>query len=189
MATQTEVAQKINAAVLEAERRIFPARLANVQSNIFSVMAYIAAQGLDTTQPESYIAAFKAIYKSLEWAVKPAKLLADEKNDENKPVTVQSAMKFENEFEAKVRVGEKKDADALEHGKLVSQCKALIDGYNPTTRNGYDAREREEMQALWIKELHKAKEKSVEYMRSFTKSLVAKREKRYADREKARERL
>jgi len=178
---------KVTAAVHEFERRILPARLSSVPSNIFAIMTFVSAKGLDPEQPETFITAVKAIYKSLEWAVKPAKLLVEE--NQSKFATVQSNIKLENDFEAKVRAGEKKDADAQEHAALVAQCKSIIEGYNPTTRNGYDAREREEMQALWIKELHKAKEKSVEYMRVFTKNLVATREKRYADRGKARERL
>ncbi len=187
--TQTEAAQKITAAVYEAERRILPARLANVPSNLFAAAAYIAAHGLDNTNPESFVAAFKAIYKSLDWAVKPAKLLADEKNDENKPATLENVRVSEQKRTEVVRAGEQRDKDAKEHAALVAQCKAVIEGYNPTTRNGYDARDRQEAQASWTKDLNEAEKKSVEAMRVFTKSLVAKREKRYADREAARGRL
>jgi hypothetical protein len=71
-------ATKVTAAVHEFERRILPARLSNVPSNVFAVMTFVSAKGLDPEQSESYITAAKAIYKSLEWAVKPAKLLVEE---------------------------------------------------------------------------------------------------------------
>ncbi len=115
------------------------------------------------------------------------------RNDENKPATLENVRVSEKKRTEVVRAGEKADADAKKHAALVKQCEEIIAGYNPTklTRNGsvYDARERQEMQALWIKELHKAKEKSVEYMRGYTKSLAATVAKRYADRERASERL
>jgi len=187
MATQTEVAQKITAAVLEAERRILPARLVQNQVNIFALMAYITAKSLDQTQPETYVAACKALMHQLEWIVKPAQLVVQETG--NKPPVVENQLQAEAARAKIVKAAEQRDKDAKEHSALVTQCKSIIEGYCPTNRHGYDAREREEMQALWVKELHKAKEKSVEAMRIFAKDLVAKREKRYADRERASEHL
>jgi hypothetical protein len=155
-----------------------------------TVVQHILVNKLEPTEA-NFSKAFIALATVLPWAVKPAKLVAQEEND--RPATVVSAQQSENQFAAKKKAGDKADADAKEHAALVEQCKSIIEGYNPTknTRSGsaYDAREREEMQALWIKELHKAKEKSVEYMRSFTKGLAAARAKRYADRERASEHL
>jgi hypothetical protein len=103
---------------------------------------------------------------------------------------VQDAIKIENAFSAKVRAGEKKDAAAVEHAALVSQCKSIIEGYHPVRNNRTDSRDQQEAQASWTKDLNEAAKKSgVEAMRLFTKSLVAKRDKRYADIEAASERL
>src|SRR5713226_5448351 len=112
IATEQTKAQKVTAAFQEAERLILPARLANVPTNVFSVMAFVTGQALDPEKPESYVAAFKALYSSLDWVVKPNKLLLEEQNA--RPATIQSAQKSEAEFGAKVRAGEKADADAEE---------------------------------------------------------------------------
>jgi hypothetical protein len=152
------------------------------------ITQYILVNQLEPTA-DNFSAAFKAHAKVLPWLTKPAALLAEERESKTEIIPVAQNVVGSDEFTARVRVGEQKDADAKEHAGLVKQCVEIIDGYNPTKNNQYDGRERQEMQALWIKDLHKAKTQSVEHMRSFTKSLAAARAKRYADRERAAERL
>jgi hypothetical protein len=131
--------------------------------------------------------------------VKPAKLLADEQNNENKPATVENPLKSENKRSEVVKAGEKADAEAKEKEDLIKQCRLLISGYRPIRNNREDAREREDMQKKWTGELNEAEKRTGELneaekrtvhgMREFTKALAAKIQKRYADREKASERL
>jgi hypothetical protein len=174
---------------------LLPARLAFTdETSVSQVLILLAVElrkrGLPETVPNMIKVTNEILFDGiLPWipGFEPEKLKAAKQNEavRNK----NDAQKDADVFAGKVRAGEKKDADAKEHAALVKQCEEIIAGYNPTKNGKYDGREREEMQALWIKELHKAKEKSVEYMRSFTKGLAAARAKRYRDREKASERL
>jgi hypothetical protein len=183
--------QQIAAAVREAEQRILPAKLVDPTkdgNNGWAIANYINQNNLAPTT-DNFYAAINALFASLDWVVKPAKLLAQEKETATTIIPVSPKPGDDGGFTAKVRQGEQKDADAKEHADLVKQCEAIINGYNPTKNNQYDGREQKEMQALWTKELNTAKQKSVEAMRVHTKSLIAARAKRYADREKASERL
>jgi hypothetical protein len=176
----------VNAMLKKFAERLLPAKLKNTNRNGLLLADYNVARGLPINENTLYDAA-KSIYATLDWDIKPAKLVAEERLSKIEIIPV--APRLDDDFEARVRAAEKKDADAKEHAALVAQCKQIIEGYNPTTRRGYDARERDEMQAHWTKELNKAKGESVEYMRQFTKGLAAARDKRYADREKAAERM
>jgi len=89
-----------------------------------------------------------------------------------------------------VKAAEKTEADAKEHARLVSQCEELIDSYHPRKKSGkLDYPERDSSVAKWKASLAEAKKRSVENMRSYTKSLVATVAKRYADQERASERM
>jgi len=186
-ATEQTKAQKVTAAFQEAERLILPAKLANVPTNVFSVMAYVTGQALDPEKPESYVAAFKALYSSLDWVVKPAKLLSEEQND--KPRNQNDAAQDQSAFAAKAKAAQKTDADVAEKAELIKQCKSLISSYRPIRNNREDARERTDMQTKWTADLNEAAKRSVSAMRDFTKTLTAKIQKRYAEREKASERI
>src|SRR5713226_4437486 len=144
-----------------AEKRLLKAggKLRNTTANLNLIGGYVIQNSLPPTEEESFYQAFKDCLRKLDWEIKPPKLVAIEANDQQ-TIIPEHAAHNSDDFEAKVRAGEKADADAKEHAALVKQCQEIIAGYNPTkhTRSGsaYDAREREEMQALWIKELHKA---------------------------------
>ncbi len=185
MATQTEAAQKITAAFKEAERQILPARLAHVTSNSFSIMAFITAKMLDPAQVDSYLTTFRQLYKSLEWAVKPAKLLADENNSENKVTLVESALASEKKRSDKLKAAEKADEKRKLDEASIEQAKTLIGAYNPVRNNRYDERERIDSQKKWTAELNQAIEQK-RNLQDWVKALAAKIQKRYADRERER---
>jgi hypothetical protein len=190
MSTTSPALQQVLAELNKAQERIKPAIMADTPVNGLKLSAHLKENNLAPTA-ENFYTAIKALMHQLVWVEKPAQLVVQESG--NKPPVIENQLKAEAARAKIVRDGEQRDKDAKEHAALVAQCMEIIETYNPTkhTRNGsaYDARERDEMQALWIKELHKAKEKSVEYMRSFTKGLAAAKAKRYADRERASERL
>jgi uncharacterized protein YycO len=189
--------QEITAAYYAAEKRLLAkgGKLRNTPANASLITGYVIQNGLQYTEENIY-QAFNGCLRQLDWEIKPPKLVAIEANEQQTIIPEHANLVdgvAEDEFVAKVLVGEKADADSKEHSALVAQCTEIIAGYLPTkhTRSGsaYDNREREDMQAHWTRELDKAKTKSVEAMRNFTKSLATARANRYSDRERASERM
>jgi hypothetical protein len=190
-ATQSTM-QQVLAALAVAQVRIKPAVIADTPANGLALSKYLHENNLAPTA-ENFYTAIKALVNvpgSLTWVVKPAKLVAMEQNE--RPAVSKSAQESEAEFGAKLRAGEAADAKAKADEASIKQAKDLISSYNPTTntRSGptYDARERIDRQAEWTAALNQAiSQKS--NLQEFAKTLAAAIQKRYADRERASERM
>jgi hypothetical protein len=153
------------------------------------VTQHILANQLEPTEA-NFSEAFNALVNVLPWAVKPAKLIAQEQNA--RPATITSAQKSETEFGAKLRAGEKVDAQAKANEESVKQAKSLIAGYLPTktTARGQviDYADRALMQAEWSKALTQAIEKKRSNLQEHVKALAATIQKRYREREERSQR-
>ncbi len=194
MSTQNPAAYHaaVEAAFNAAVARIKSGQLrkSSAQANSNKVIAWFAVTGLDPTKEESFTAAFDALITKLDWDIKPAKLLALER--ESKVTIIPVAPTLDNTFEAKLRAGEKADAKAKADKASITQAKDLISAYLPvkSTARGQvvDYADQTLMQTEWGKTLTQAIEKK-RNLQEFAKTLAATIQKRYRDREKASERL
>jgi hypothetical protein len=152
------------------------------------VTQHILANQLEPTEA-NFSGAFKALMQHLPWAVKPAKLLAQEQNA--RPATNQSVEQATKPFTDKVKAAEKADAQAKADEASVQQAKDLISAYLPvkSTLRGQvvDYAEQALMQTEWSAALNQAMKKR--NLREHVKALAATIQKRYRDREKAAERI
>jgi hypothetical protein len=186
MSTEAQIAS----AVAEAEKRILPARIAPGPANQFTVMAWLAKNpSLDQTQPETFVAAFKALLTQLTWKVKPNQLVLRE--NVNKPVAVENQREIEEARQAILKADERKKEIEKEFAALVKQCHELIESYHPRRKGGsLDYTEQADAQTKWRATLKQATEKNgLLWMRGYKDALVAAVEKRYSDREKVLERI
>src|SRR2546423_69840 len=81
MATPQEMQAAISKAYAAAEKQLLPAKLKVTQENSNAVIAEITrVHGVGSPaiyKSETYYEAFKALYRTLDWAVPPAKLVAE----------------------------------------------------------------------------------------------------------------
>jgi hypothetical protein len=172
------------------KERIKPAVLREVPDNGNLITAYIQRNKLAPTA-ENFHKAVKSLMKFLNWLVKPARLLAEEQND--RPITIESAQKQNARFAEKVKASEKDDTAAKEKEQLIKESKQLIASFTPVRNTprgsviNYAAQS--EAQIKWTKSLEKASKGSVELMRQFNRSLSAEVKAKYEALEKAGERL
>jgi hypothetical protein len=187
MSDKVYTIEEVYANLETAKQRIKPAVLADVPDNGNLISAYVLRNKLAPSS-DNFCKAVNALYESLRWVVKPAKLLLLEGN--KKPVAITNALKDEAARAEVVRAGEQRDKEAAERSKLIEQCKSVIAGYLPYTKSGrIDFREQEDAKKKWSANLAIAKTKGLPYLRSYTKELIQVRAKRYADREAALERI
>src|SRR5712664_1172392 len=133
MSTATQYTmQQVLAALGSAQERIKSGKLADTPANGFALSKYLTENNLAPTAENFYTAinALANVPGSLTWAVKPATLLAQEKNE--RPATHQSAEQATKPFTDKVKVAEKADAQRKLDEESIKQAKNLIAGYLPT---------------------------------------------------------
>ncbi len=110
MTTNTYTHEQIRAEFEAAKTRLKPAVLKeSPEDQAFIerlVSQYILANQLEPTA-DNFYAAFKFHFKVLPWLVKPAKLLLLE--SESKTTIIPTVPELGNDFEARVRAGEKKN--------------------------------------------------------------------------------
>ena len=169
-------------------KMVEPARLANTIENAAAISQYVKSHNL----PHNAESCLKAVHallfqdSALTWDVKPQKLLGAERNA--RPATIPSAIESENAWAKKVKAADARDAKKAADAASIAQAKQLIAQYNPTSRNGYDARERMDAQALWTASLDRAITEKVN-LQNWVEVLAAAIQKRYRDREKASEKM
>jgi hypothetical protein len=184
--------EQIVVAVREAEKHILPAKLSDPLkdgANGYAIAGYITQHSLPPTA-DNFYAAINALVESLEWVVKPAKLVAMEKNAA--PAKLESSVKLNEDRAKVVQAAEVADAKAKADEASIKQAKSLIAGYTPikSTPNGQriDYREQTEMQELWTKALNNTIAQKAD-LQSFATALNAAIQKRYQQRELAAERI
>src|SRR6266851_1095088 len=106
--------QEIVANLTEARARIKSGVLADVESNGLALSAYLKKHNLEPTAGNFY-KAITVLANTLVWVVKPAALVAAEQNKRPTIISEHASAQNPDDFAAKVRAGEKKDADAKEH--------------------------------------------------------------------------
>jgi len=190
MTTPQEMQAAVSKALLEAEKQLLPAKLKVTQENANAVIGEITRlYGVGSPaiyNSETYYAAFKSLYRTLDWEIPPAKLVAQRQNESI--ATAPSAIESENAWAAKVKAADAREAKKAADVASIARAKQLIAQYNPTSRNGYDARERMDAQASWGAALDRAIAEKVN-LRDWVEILAAAIQKRYRDREKASEKM
>ena len=127
--TQDQVAENYKAAATE----ILPAKIANTQANHLAITGYFAKHDVPPTK-DSFIAAFKTLLRSLEWAVKPAQLLVLESAD--KPVRLENQRTIEQERHEKIKALEQRDKVLAKNAATEKLIEAAIAAYFPVNRMG-----------------------------------------------------
>jgi len=184
--------QQVLAALGSAQERIKSGKLADTPANGFALSKYLTENNLAPTAENFYTAinALANVPGSLTWAVRPATLLAQEKNE--RPATHQSVEAATKPFTDAKKAAEIADAKTKANEESVKQAKSLILGYIPvkSTPRGQvlDYAEQKQAQDEWTKALNQAVEKK-RNLQEWTKALAATIQKRYRDREKAAERI
>jgi 1,2-phenylacetyl-CoA epoxidase PaaB subunit len=192
MSTLTPALQQVLAELNKAQERIKPAVMADTPANGLALSKYLTENNLAPTA-ENFYTAINALVsqhpQSLTWVVKPAKLVAMEKNE--RPATHQSAEQATKPFTDKVKTAEIADAKAKANEASITQAKDLISAYLPTKSTPMGQRldyaDQALMQAEWTKALNQAIEKK-RNLQEWVKVLAETIRKRYSDRERASER-
>jgi hypothetical protein len=180
---------QVNAMLKKFADRLLPAKLRNTNRNGLFLADYNVSRGLPINEDTLYDAA-KAIYATLDWEIKPAKLVLEQESA-NKPVALENPLELDQKRQAIIKADEQKAKIEREFAALVTQCEDLIASYYPRKKMGaLDYPEQAESQKKWKATLEDAKKKNnLERMRAYTKSLVATVKERYETQEKASERL
>jgi hypothetical protein len=173
--------------VADFQKALLPAKLAPTQENGAVLAIEMNKRGLPHTV-ESVVRVVNEILfeNKLTWAIPPAKLAARKAN--NAIQNQGDAKRGQDAFAAKVKAGEAADAQKVADEASIKQAKSLIAGYNPTRNNRYDERERIDSTALWTHNLNEAIA-GKQNLQKWVEALSAVIQKRYADREKASERI
>jgi hypothetical protein len=166
--------------------RLLPAKLKNTHRNGLLLSDFCVSRGLPINADTMYDAA-KAIYATLDWTVKPAKLVLEEQND--KPAKAVPIQTLENDLEKKRRAGEAADKYATEQSEYEQSALELVAQFLPYTKRGaIDYRKKDEVQALL--RAHIGKEKSRNVRMKDVHAVVAEHiRKEYDAIERASERL
>src|SRR6266513_634895 len=142
-----------------AQKRILPAKMVDSPANGLALSKYIHENNLAPTA-ENFYAAINALLTQLAWAVKPAKLLAQEQNE--RPRNQNDALKDASAFEAKVKAGEVADAHAKAEAKSEKDILALISTFFPISKRGQlDHAKQSEVQKLLRNYVAKEKSRGV----------------------------
>jgi hypothetical protein len=112
--------------------RLLPAKLKNTNRNGLLLADFNVSRGLSITADTMYDAA-KAIYRELDWEIKPQKLVLEEQN--MKP-TVQKPLEEQAAAEAKWKAGDALVAKKAADEKTFREIDALIASYTPRDRHG-----------------------------------------------------
>ncbi len=138
MATPQEMQAAISKAYAAAEKQLLPAKLKVTQENSNAVIAEITrAHGVGSPaiyKSETYYEAFKALYRTLDWAVPPAKLVAERQNE--RPATITTALESQKAWSAKVKAGEIADAKKKADAEAIKKIEAAINNYSPIDIRG-----------------------------------------------------
>ena len=113
--------------------RLLPAKLKNTNRNGLLLADYNVSRGLPINADTMYDAA-KEIYRELEWEIKPAKLLREERA--TKPDKVESIQQLENDSEKKRRAAEAADAFAKQQAEFEASAMTLVDSFLPMNKRG-----------------------------------------------------
>ena len=184
--------QQIAAAVRAAEKSILPAKLQDPCAdgpNGHLLAAYLKEHNLDPIKSESFVKAINALYASLVWIQKPAKLVAEEKHDA--PKLKENPIQLENDRLAKIKAQDAATEREKAKAASIRQCEQLIENYRPnkfTLGNPrIDHADIILMVPHWKKCLKEALE-SGQDMAQFASALSQAIQNRYADRERASQR-
>jgi hypothetical protein len=185
--------EEVRTAFIAAQERLKPAVLKNsLEDRTFIerlITQYMLANQLEPTA-DTFYSVFNHHIKVLPWAVKPAKLIAQEQNE--RPATQQSAEKALKPFLDKKAAGEKADAQKAADEVSIKQAKSLIAGYTPTktTPRGQviDYADQSRAQEHWTKALNQAVT-GKQNLQSWVTALAEAIQERYAARERTSERL
>jgi hypothetical protein len=126
--TNTEIFK----AVREAEKRILPAKLVDPLKdggNGYKIAGYVKEHNLDPRLPESYEQAFKALFTTLEWVVKPKALLLIEK--QNAPAPKENPRLLEEARAKAVKALDAADAQSKADAKTWQRITDQINGFSP----------------------------------------------------------
>ena len=158
MTTPQEMQAGINTAWSEAEKQLLPAKLKVTQANANAVIAEVTrVHGVGSPaiyNSETYYEAVKALYRTLDWSVPPAKLVAELRNE--RIAVIPSAIESENAWAAKVKAADVREAKKAADVASIKRAKDLIAGFNPISRGMYDHSAREEAQKWWTAALDRA---------------------------------
>jgi hypothetical protein len=188
---QQQAAETVAKLYTELFAVLRPACLAQTHANGYILMTELKKRGTDplkATVKDLLKVVDDILYQDkLEWVVKPAKLVAQEQNQRQVPVKLESPLESERKLlEAKKKV-EIADAKAAANAESIAQAKSLIETYRPTKMSGYDWREIGEAQEFWNKKLNETITAKGN-LQAFTKWLADDVQRRYAAQERARER-
>ena len=166
--------------------RLLPAKLKNTNRNGLLLADYNVSRGLPINADTMYDAA-KEIYRELEWEIKPAKLLREERA--TKPDKVESIQQVENDSEKKRRAGEAADAFAKQQAEFEASAMTLVDSFLPMNKRGsIDYRKMGDVQTQLREHIKKEKQRGVR-MKDVHAIVVAEIQRQYSLIEKAGERL
>src|SRR6266478_1358521 len=161
MTTQLTPEQQaqVNAMLKKFADRLLPAKLRNTNRNGLFLADYNVSRGLPINEDTLYDAA-KATYATLDWEIKPAKLVLEQASA-TKPVALENPLEFDQKRQAIINAEEQKAKIEREFAALVLQCEDLITSYHPHKKTGaLDYPEQAEAQKKWKASLAQAKEKN-----------------------------
>ncbi len=185
----SEQAAAVQSLLAQFAQRLLPAKLRNTHRNGRLLAEFLHERGLPTTADNLYDAA-KAIYATLDWEIPPAKLVLE--SSQSLFLPSQSEAKMMKPFTDAKKAAEIADAKAKADAASIAQAKELIAGYLPTKSTPMGERIDYADQALMQKEWAKALNQAIagkRNMQEWVKALAETIQKRYADRERASERL
>jgi hypothetical protein len=170
---------------------LLPASLAGTKENGAVLGVEMNRRGLPHTVENLVRVTNEILFDNkLEWEVEPAKLKARRANSATQNQV--DAKRGQDAFAVKVKAGEAADTQKADDEDSIKQAKSLIGSYLPTktTPRGQaiDYADQTESQAHWTKALNTAITTKVN-LQEWVKGLNAVIQKRYADRERASERV
>jgi hypothetical protein len=192
MTTATLTPQQTQDAIkmfTELRAALLPAKLANKHSNGYAIANEVLKRNLPLTV-DSALKVVKAILfeNKLEWEIEPAALKAKKANE--KPATVESLVKLNEQRAETVKAAEVADAYAKEQESFEQSALDLINGFLPYTRNGQriDYRRQEQVQSHLKKYLEQQKAKGAS-MKEAHAAISAEIQRQYVLLERERERV
>jgi hypothetical protein len=167
---------------------LLPAKLKTIHANGYYIMNEVTKRGLPLTVDSALRVVKETLFdRKLEWEIEPAALKAKKANE--KPATVESSVKLNEQRAKVVKDAEIADAYAAEQSEYEQVVLTLIDSFLPYNRRGsIDYRKRDEVQAALKK--HVAAEKARGCRMRDVHGIVAEHiRKEYEQIERANERM
>jgi hypothetical protein len=168
---------------------LLPAKLKTIHANGYYIMNEVTKRGLPLTVDSALRVVKETLFdKKLEWEMEPAALKAKKANE--KPATVESLVKLNEQRAETVKAAEVADAYQKEQESFEQSALDLINGFLPYTRNGQriDYRRQEQVQSHLKKYLAQQKAKGAS-MKEAHAAISAEIQRQYVLLERERERV